>query len=71
MSRNGWKTVETWLIRLIIIHFMLLLAGQYLMANAKIKPYLNKAVRVEGVFDRSVKAPAVSVERLPQIWYHK
>jgi len=64
------KWVEKWLIRLCVIHLILLIIAQFLMAHRAWTPYLNKAVRYEGVFGTTSKQTE-SVDEPIGLWYHK
>jgi len=68
---KGTKTTEKWLIRLVLIQFIVLIAGQFLMYHRDYSPYLNKAIRSEGVIEPVKKMTSESVESPIMLWYHK
>ena len=64
------KVVEKWIIRLVIIQFVILVIAQVMMAHRNFTPYLNKAVRYEGVIQPVKDMLTESVEQQARLWYH-
>lgn len=70
--KDDWtKRVEKWLIRLTVIQFIALLIAQILMAHAVWTPYLNQAVRDEGVLKTKQTDTVNTMEESPAVWYDK
>lgn len=43
------KTVEKYIFRLMILHFVFLIVGQWLLSDQSLAPYLSKIIYYEGV----------------------
>lgn len=43
------KKVEKYIIKLLILHFIFLFIGQYLISNEEIAPFVSKMIYYEGV----------------------
>lgn len=69
--RDRMKTIEKWIIRLVFIQFIVLVAAQVLMSHRDMTPFLNKAVRHEGVIKPVKDGAAESVDQPIIMWYHK
>jgi uncharacterized protein YpmB len=67
---NRLKTIEKWIIRLVVIQFIFLVVAQILMFHRSITPYLNKAVRHEGVIQPVKDIATESVDEPISMWYH-
>ncbi|GGH79056.1 hypothetical protein JOD43_001649 [Pullulanibacillus pueri] len=63
------KTVEKWLVRLVIIQFIALIMAQFMMKHHTLSPYLNKAVRYEGVFEPKESKTLDTIQQSPYMWY--
>lgn len=43
------KTIEKYIFRFMILHFILLISGQWLLSYPTLAPYLSKIIYYEGV----------------------
>lgn len=62
--------VEGWLIKLIIIQFICLIIGQFLMQYHSLTPYLNKTIRDEGVVKQTPTPAIETMVRQRSLWYY-
>lgn len=63
------KRVEKWLVRLIIIQFICLVIAQIIMQNHTWAPYVNKAIKDEGVVKDSSQTPVETMVQQSPLWY--
>lgn len=69
MNQDWTKTIEKWLLRLVIIQFCVLLIGQILMSKPAWTPYLNRAIQDEGVIKTKQTETVKTMEEPPAVWY--
>jgi hypothetical protein len=70
--KQDWaERLEKWLIRLTVIQFVALIIAQILMNHAVWTPYLNQAVRDEGVLKTKKTDTVNTMEESPAVWYDK
>ena len=69
MKSNLPKTIEKWILRLVVIQFIALVISQFIMSHQALSPYLNKAIRSEGVFDQEHTNTVQIIQQSPYLWY--
>ncbi|WP_085523531.1 DUF5359 family protein [Tuberibacillus sp. Marseille-P3662] len=63
------KQIEKWILRLVCIQFVILMIGQLLVTQEQMAPYINKAVRYEGVIGEKQTKAVKTMEEAPIMWY--
>ncbi|WEG11393.1 DUF5359 family protein [Pullulanibacillus sp. KACC 23026] len=71
MKQDWTKSVERWLLRLVVIQGIVLIIGQILIGHQTWTPFLNRAVQDEGVLKNTHSDTVKTMEQSPAVWYDK
>jgi|GEM_PF-1713527 len=63
------KQVEKWLLRLALVQLLALIIAQLMMNHLTISPYLNKAIRYEGVYKAKPSKALSTIQQRFFMWY--
>ncbi|GGE38600.1 hypothetical protein GCM10011391_16770 [Pullulanibacillus camelliae] len=69
MKETTAKSVEKWILRLVFVQLLALIIAQVMMSHLTVSPYLNKAVRYEGVYKTKQSKATDTIQQTPYMWY--
>jgi len=71
MNKTGAQQVEKWLLYLVLVQLLALIIAQLTMSHLAVAPYLNRAIRYEGVYEAKPSRSMDTIQHRSYMWYDK